>query len=160
MKNKLTKGFATIGLLVVMIIIASGTSAQAQSLEYRLTANIPFDFTVSDKKVSAGEYAIQRARNTSGDLVVQISSEDGHVNVTRMTIPVNTIKTTNKGRLVFHRYGDDYFLVEIWPAGASTGRALLKSRSEREARQKLQNIAGVAAMKAQPETVTILAQLR
>ena len=35
-------------------------------------------------------------------------------------------------RTVFHRYGDHYFLVQVWPAGATTGRAIPKSRQELE----------------------------
>jgi hypothetical protein len=41
MKKLVTKGFVTAGLLLMMIV--AGVSAQAQSLQYRLTANIPFD---------------------------------------------------------------------------------------------------------------------
>jgi hypothetical protein len=48
-----------------------------------------------------------------------------------------------EGVLVFHQYGDEYFLTEIWPAGGQTGRALPKSRAEREL-QRQSNDAKVA----------------
>jgi len=44
---------------------------------------------------------------------------------------------TDNGKLVFHRYGDQYFLYQVWPAGTSTGRQFLKSRSERDAQYNL-----------------------
>jgi len=44
----------------------------------------------------------------------------------------------NQGTLVFNRYGNDYYLSEVWPAGGSTGRELLKSHTERELARKAQ----------------------
>src|SRR5690242_14577380 len=106
MKNVVVK----MGLLVVMMIIAASVSANAQTLQYRLTANIPFDFSVAGEKLPAGKYWVKRAQQSDGDMVVQISSADGHSNVTRLTIPVSTDKPVKNGSLVFNRYGDEYFL--------------------------------------------------
>ena len=153
MKNVVAKSVAKIGLLAVMTIIAASVSTQAQSLTYRLTANIPFDFSVAGKKLPAGKYWINRAQQSSGDTVIRISSTDGHSSVTRFTIPVIAYNPAKDSSLVFHRYGDEYFLSEIWPAGASTGRELPKSRAERELEREAQNN-GIAAMRA-PEVRTI-----
>ncbi|HET6972734.1 MAG TPA: hypothetical protein VFH96_01845 [Pyrinomonadaceae bacterium] len=151
MKNVVVK----MGLLAVMIVIAASVSANAQSLNYRLTANIPFDFSVSGKKLPAGQYLINRAQVSDGDMVVQIRSTDGHSNVTRLTIPVSAHRPMKNGTLVFNRYGDEYFLSEIWPAGGETGRVLHKSRAERELARKAQD-SGVAALNApNVQTVTI-----
>ena len=128
-------------------------SAQAQSLTYRLTANIPFDFSVAGKKLPAGKYWINRAQQDNGDTVVQIRSTDGNENITRLTIPVRTFNPVKHGSLVFHRYGEEYFLSEIWPAGGLTGRELPKSHAERELERKAPDN-GIAAMRA-PEVRTI-----
>ena len=143
MKNVVVK----MGLLVVMTIIAASASAQAQSLEYRLTANIPFDFSVAGKKLPAGKYWINRGQQGNGDTVVQIRSTDGQENITRLTIPVQIFNPVKHGTLVFHRYGEEYFLSEIWPAGGLTGRELPKSSAERELERKAQDN-GIAAMRA------------
>ena len=132
MKNVVVK----MGLLAVMMIIAASVSANAQSLSYRLTANIPFDFSVSGEKLPAGKYLINRAQLSDGDMVVQIRSTDGHANLTRLTIPVTAHRTVKNGTLVFNRYGNEYFLSEVWPKGGSVGRALPKSRVERELERK------------------------
>ena len=154
MKNVVAKGVAKLGLL--MMIIAAGVSANAQTLNYRLTANIPFDFSVSGKKLPAGKYWVSRAQLGNGDAVVQIRSTDGHQNITRLTIPVITANPMNDGSLVFHRYGEEYFLSEIWPAGGSTGRVLPKSRTERELERKAQDNNGIAELRMpQLRTVTI-----
>ena len=136
MKNVVVKGLVKFGLLVVVAMIAASVPTKAQSLQYKLTANIPFDFTVLDKKLPAGKYSIGRAQNSNGDLVIQIVSADGNENVSRLTFPVITDDPAKQGVLVFHQYGDEYFLYEIWPAGGHTGRALPKSRSERELERK------------------------
>ena len=155
MKNAVVKGFAKFGLLAVITIIAVSASAKAQSLEYRLTANIPFDFSVANKKLPAGKYWISRAQQSNGDLVVQIRSTDGHSNISGLTIPVVTNNPMSKGSLVFHRYGEEYFLSKIWPAGGLTGRELPKSRTERGLVRKAQD-SGIAAMNTpQVQTITI-----
>jgi hypothetical protein len=136
MKNVIASGLIKFGLFAAMVVMAAGATAKAQSLQYRLTVNIPFDFTVTDKKLPAGKYSISRAQQSNGDLVVQISSENGKESVARLTIPVVTREPANEGMLVFHQYEGEYFLYEIWPAGGQTGRALLKSRTERELEQK------------------------
>jgi len=132
MKNVVAKGLLKFGLLAVLLVIVAGAPAKAQSLGTKLTVNIPFDFTVTDKKLPAGKYTIGRAQQGNGDLVIQISRVDGDESVARLTIPVITRDPANEGLLVFHQYEDQYFLYEIWPAGGHTGRALPKSRAERD----------------------------
>jgi hypothetical protein len=143
MKNVVAK----FGLPAVMMIIAASVSANAQTLQYRLTANIPFDFSAAGEKLPAGKYLIKRAQQSDGDLVVQISSADGHSSVTRLTIPLSAKQPVKNGILVFNRYGNEYFLSEIWPAGGVTGRELHKSRAERELARKAQD-SGIAAVNA------------
>jgi hypothetical protein len=132
MKTVFAKGLVKFGLLAVIAMVAAVVPTKAQSLQYPLTVNIPFDFTVLDKKLPAGKYSFSRAQVSDGDLVIQIRSADGK-SVSRLTRAVVTRDPANDGMVVFHQYGDEYFLYQIWPAGANTGRALPKSRAEREA---------------------------
>jgi hypothetical protein len=159
MKKTVVKGLITAALLVTAIITA-GVSAQAQTLQYKLTVDIPFDFSVSAQKLPAGKYWVSRAHESIGDTVVQFQSADGHSVANRFSIPIVTFKTKSRGELVFHRYGDQYFLSEVWPAGGGTGRAFLKTHAERElARSSRDNgIAAVKSPKAEIVTVVALAQ--
>ena len=159
MKRTFVKGFITAALLA-MAIIGAGKSAQAQSLQYGLTADIPFDFAVSGKKLPAGKYWVSRAQESSGDAVLQIRSDDGHSTATRFSIPVVTFNPKKRGELIFHRYGDQYFLSEVWPAGGGTGRAFIKTHAERELERnaRANGIAAVNAPKA--EVVTVLATVQ
>ncbi len=157
MKKATVRGFAKLGLLAVMMIVAAGASAKAQTLDYRLTANIPFDFTVVDKKLPAGKYWISRAQQSQGDTILLVRSAEGKASAVRLTVPVDSLRPMDNGTLVFHKYGDDYFLSEVWAKGASVGRELTKTHAERELERQSQ-INQIAATKGpELETVTIRA---
>lgn len=128
MKNQ----FMRVGLVLVATLMLCGISANAQSLEQRIKVNVPFDFSVGDRDFPAGEYLVQRAEPRNGDLLVRVSSLNGKETTVRVTFPVMSLELKEKGKLVFTRYGDHYFLSEIWPVGSHTGRALPKSKHERE----------------------------
>ena len=57
-------------LLGAIILLASVAPTQAQSLGNRIRVNIPFDFTISEKKLPAGEYSVGRALLGADDLVI------------------------------------------------------------------------------------------
>jgi hypothetical protein len=130
MKKQFAQALTRVTFLILTAMVIAVGSAQGQSLASRLTANIPFDFIVGNKTLTAGEYSIGRAQAASGDTVILISSADQSAHVLSLTNPVQTWKPKGKGTLVFHRYGDQYFLFQVWPAGANTGRVLPKSRRE------------------------------
>lgn len=146
-------------LLSAIVLLASVGPTQAQSLGgNRIRANIPFDFNVSEKKLPAGEYTIGRATNQSDDLIVSVNNREGRSQAIRLSNAVVRPRPRGKALLVFHRYGDQYFLFQIWPAGATTGRELRKSKSERQAQQQLatNSTNGGVAENATFKTVTII----
>ena len=134
------KALATVIFVIAIAILTTG-SAQGQSLEYPIRFQIPFDFQVAEKTFPAGEYFVSRVLQPSSAAALLISSVDGRHTTIRLTSPVQTLAVKKRGTLVFHRYGDQHFLFEVWPAGAQTGRVLPKSRTEREL-QKSQEVAG------------------
>jgi len=153
--TKFVKASTKIAMLVLIGIAALSASAKAQSLGNRIKANIPFDFTVAGKKFAAGEYSIVRANPTAGDQVLRVSSADDRSRVLPATIPVTTLDAKDKSTLVFHRIGDEYFLAQVWLAGATTGRAFIKSRRERQLEQE-QRTAAANKQGSMVETVTLV----
>jgi hypothetical protein len=146
-----------IGLTIAMGTVIAVGSAHGQSLAYPIRANIPFDFTVGEEKLPAGEYSIGRARQDSGDTVLAISSVDRPGNAFPITSAVQTLEPKGTGTLVFHRYGDEYFLFQVWAAGANTGRVIPKSRGEREMERMARLSAAKVGKKAKAvETVPIV----
>ena len=145
----------TMGSLLMMAAMFVVTAAQGQSLSDHIRGKIPFDFVVRDKQLPAGEYFIGNAQTTS-DIFMAIRSRNSVANA--LTIPVQIGTPTDTAKLIFHRYGDQYFLFQVWHAGATTGRAVPKSRAERDVARKARLSARLGAPnRIIVETVPIVA---
>jgi hypothetical protein len=118
-------------LVFLGLVLAVGMpNARAQS-STPLIAKIPFDFNAGEKTYPAGEY---RIASGPSQFVIHIRSTGGQHGGFVMTMPVgaNVNRPAGEGRLLFHRYGDKYFLSEVWGSGETTGRELRKTREEVE----------------------------
>lgn len=135
MKLQLVNILKKAGLLCAILLATFVVSAQAQSPSNRVTAQIPFDFNIGDKKLPSGKYTVGRLRQNANDIVQSIDDKDGHSKAIHTSIPVRNLDLTDNAKLVFHRYGDQYFLYQVWPAGTTTGRQFPASRSERDAQR-------------------------
>ena len=161
MRIQVVKLLAKISLLGAIVLVTTVGSAQAQSLEYRIRANIPFDFSIGDKKLSSGKYSIGRARQNSDDTALSILDGDGRSKANTLSHAVQTLRSKDRTTLVFHRYGDQYFLYQVWIAGQTTGREFSISRYERDIRRTAQSAAnGKVAENVAVETVTIVGGLQ
>jgi hypothetical protein len=98
MKSHATK------LLVAATLILVGLPSFAQTLK----ANVPFDFIANNTRVAAGalnisewtsNYRILRNEAGKGLLLCHVMKAD---------------EKSGKPKLVFNRYGADYYLAEIW----------------------------------------------
>jgi hypothetical protein len=142
-----------ITMLVSIIVLAYVTAiaSNAQSLRLTLKADIPFDFVVGEKTLAAGEYTIGELTSTS-DAGISIRSREGDVKAIRLTSVVQASAKQRNTTLTFHRYGETYYLAEVWLAGSTEGREVLRSKSERVADREL-------AQDSKRETVTIIAAI-
>lgn len=157
MKTQFINLISKVTLLSAMVLLTSVASTQAQSLTYRLKANIPFDFTVGEKKLPAGEYTVGRAVHGSDDVVLAISDLAGHAKAIRLTNATIRSQRNKQSSLVFHRYGDQYFLFQVFPSGATGGRQFPESKSEKAQRRMAKNS---VAENMKCETVTIAVALQ
>ena len=101
-------------------------ATQAQSI--MLKADIPFNFVVGDQQLPSGEYHVKQLQPG----VIQVQDQVTRSSAIVMTTGVQTGKTSDVGKLVFNRYGANYFLSRIWAPSSIMGRQLTKSRLERE----------------------------
>ncbi len=126
------QAFRTITMLSFLLVLAAvSVNAQGRS-ESSIAVNIPFDFAVDETKLPPGSYQLQRIALTSSYDRLVIKSADGRGDShTVMTMPNRTSEVQKQSRLVFNRYGDQYFLSRVWLAGSDTGRDLFQSRNER-----------------------------
>jgi len=161
MRKQLVNVLGRVCLLVLISVVFAGVSAMGQAFPSRLRVNIPFDFTVGDRQLPSGTYSFNRAQPTNRDLVLQVKRLDGDFNTFSVTVPVLSLETQNKGSIVFHRYGDQYFLYQLWPAGENTGRAFTKSQGERQLEKKFHNIVNMVDKNRKTvEIVTLAAESR
>ena len=133
MEGKFIRRLTMLGLVSMFTLCAAVATANAQ-LTYPVRANVPFDFSIGDKKLQAGQYRFSRS---SGDRIILVSNVDDNTSVFQSTFGTEVLTPLNESKLVFHRYGDQYFLEQIWTAGERGGMQLLESRSERTIRQQL-----------------------
>ncbi len=129
MKKQVLKTITILSLLLVLAAV----SVNAQQLsENSIAVNIPFDFAVDETKLPAGNYTLRRIALTSSYDRLVIQSADGLGDThTGMTRPNRASEVQKQSKLVFNRYGDQYFLSQVWMAGSDTGRDLFQSRNER-----------------------------
>jgi len=118
-------------VLIALTLFAGLMVPATQAQSIMLKANIPFDFVVGDKQLHSGEYHVKQINPG----VTLIQSKDAGSSAMVLTTAVQARKAPDVGKLVFNRYGDQYFLSKIWAPSSDTGRELRKSRLEREVAQ-------------------------
>jgi hypothetical protein len=124
-------------------------AASAQTIgRIRLIANIPFEFSVGNKTLPAGEYTIRQFNPSSDHSVLQFRSKDGSVGAIVQTTSV-IARAPENARLIFRRYDNHYFFAEAWVDGQNTGLQASKSRAERFAEREM------AGIKAKTESVAL-----
>lgn len=119
------KAIALSGLLVLLTFSAALGQSDRQTIIY-----IPFNFTAGEKAFPAGNYVFERIWKNS-DSVWVVRRKDNAGKAMLLTRPVRANETQQETRLVFHQYGDLYFLSEIWTAGDTMGREIQTSDRER-----------------------------
>jgi hypothetical protein len=135
---------------VLTMLLAASSYAQAGR---RFTVTIPFDFNVSGKTLPAGQYMVGRSTETSAEGIAVRGLDDG-AGVFVLTRGIQTGEKQEQSKLVFRRYGNQYFLGEVWISGRSTGRELPSSRHERELARE------IVKHGTNPERVAVIADTR
>lgn len=121
--NRLTMLTLVVGLALVSTVV----TANGQLSSHLVTADIPFDFIVADQTFPAGKYTV-RTSSENGK-VLKITSLDAKSSIVRLSNSVSDLSANRNARMVFHRYGQEYFLAEVW-SGDNAGRQLIKSKKE------------------------------
>jgi hypothetical protein len=159
MKTQLVKLIPKVALLSAMLLFTSAASTQAQSLSNRPRFNIPFDFVFGEKKFAAGKYSVGRALQGSDDTMMSVIDQDGRSKAILLSNAVIKTRANTRALLVFRRYGDQYFLVQVWAANSLSGREFPKSKSERDVQKQLASngSAGKVAVTTKADTVIVTA---
>ncbi|HKC84752.1 MAG TPA: hypothetical protein VKG02_02185 [Blastocatellia bacterium] len=140
-----------LSIVVTLSVIAAMSIAGFAGLSGTLKANIPFDFMTGGKKFPAGEYVVRTGTSQSTLEVRNLKTNQAVIAISRGL----EVRAGGKPQLVFHRYGDQYFLAkatDYW-----SGIELPMSKAEREAAKAKRDL--LTMKDAGPEIVTVNAQI-
>lgn len=123
--------------LILNIVVALslcailGVPSLSAQVNHTIVANVPFDFTVLDLHFSAGTYSLI---SESPQSAICIRGQNGSAMFV-LGLPAQASQVQQEGKLVFHQYGNQYFLSKIWYGGSDEGRELKVSKVEQEVAQ-------------------------
>jgi hypothetical protein len=114
---------------IALGLLMGTVSANAQDANFKV--NIPFDFVANQKTMPKGEYEV-KAVGASNSGALSVRRADKTAEVMLMSHSCTAKQAPEQPKVVFHRYGDRYFLAQVWAGNDSAGRELPKSRRELE----------------------------
>ena len=123
MKNQIYRAIAIFGISLGLAV--AGVQAQTPS---RVEVNIPFEFSAGKTTLKSGVYTIKRM---SGNLVRLRNVNDDSAVILNAPVNLSSTDADATERLVFNKYGDQYFLAQIWLT-ADSGRQLLREKKTRQ----------------------------
>jgi hypothetical protein len=132
-------------LITICLMLSAATLfAQLTPSERLMKVNVPFAFGVEDRSLPPGEYTVF---TVTPERSIRLVSADGKHSVVINTLPNYANEPSTNSRLVFHKYGSEYFLAQVWTAGQNVARNPLSSKKSME----------IASSGALPRTTTIIA---
>jgi hypothetical protein len=130
MKNMACKTLMTLLLVLIALVPA-----------HAVTVNIPFSFTVDDVRMPAGEYVI----SSPTESVVIIRHVGGPETKATITNYGSSTNSDGRSKLVFHKYGNVYFLAAAWlPNSAHARKFFTLAREIQLARNSVQDVVELA----------------
>ena len=137
-------------MIAILVLVGSlAAAAQAQTVRHaQVRVSIPFQFNAGNTTMPAGDYLVRQLNTDSGAATLQLSRKDGGANVI-----INMIGSIGDGqamtKVMFRRYGDQYYFGEVWIDGDKDGLQAPRSKAERATKQEL------AALQVAMETVAL-----
>jgi hypothetical protein len=119
---------ARVALIVAFATLLAGQTARAQTPDHGVVANIPFAFQIGSYYLPAGTYRVQM----QGNDFLSIKSDSGAA-VMLVTWESANRPSTNSA-IVFHHYGNQYFLREVRTEGDQGFLWSYETRAERRAK--------------------------
>jgi hypothetical protein len=123
-------------LLSLAMSLALLMSAAAQAQTTRLKITVPFEFTAGNVQLPAGEYEVT-AIGPWGGPALSVHNVNSNAGTLVLSASCSSQKPAADAKLVFHRYGQQYFLAEVWNRNSSSGNQIkINSRQTELARKQ------------------------
>jgi hypothetical protein len=140
MKNFLNHLMTSAVLLISLGAIGTGLEAQTMNLH----AVVPFAWQVNGHQLNAGDYQII---NDGASAIVRVRNNEGGQGAFLQIIRGPGHNTAN--RLVFHRYGDQYFLAEIVSRDSTVSKVPV-SKAERAVQSEQPREMAIVSVELKP----------
>jgi hypothetical protein len=98
-------------ILVFVVVTASLSQAQMPIKQLMMRVHIPFAFIAGGAHLPAGDYVVYHP----GDpYLVVVEKDDGKARGMEYVHPSATEPDASSTKLVFNKYGEQYFLSQVW----------------------------------------------
>ena len=106
----------------------SSAPLHAQNIGPSASVTVPFGFEFGSHHFAPGTYTLA---HPAEHILALSTRSDTDMNITRWE---RSKQPTDKAKVVFHRYGNRYFLREVWPAADTGHLECSESTQERQVR--------------------------
>src|SRR5262249_12131086 len=100
-------------LLTTVLLMAAGSAYAQLGSAQEVRANVPFDYKVGNATMKASNCSI-RAAGIANVLAIRCAGSEAKLALSSSVVSGKPVTET---KLVFHKYGDEYFLAQIWIGG-------------------------------------------
>jgi hypothetical protein len=117
----------TLAFLTAAFISTGSIRAHAQEVRF----SVPFDFTVQNQVLPAGTYGVSHASQNA----ILLKTRDGRFHTMTLTF-ADDRRSYGLGKLIFAKYGKQYFLREVLCSDVSMNMEIPKSTREKQVRMQ------------------------
>lgn len=130
--QSMTRGRQMLSLFIVFVfaLMIYPSRAHAQVID-TLEANIPFQFQAGDAVLPAGSYSIRMVED-SGLKFMQITSRNDSSSAHFRVNETDLSSAPKNSELIFNKYGDHYFLAQVFDEGDPSGSEVVESSYEQK----------------------------
>jgi hypothetical protein len=107
-------------LLSLAMSLALLMSAAAQAQTTHMIVTVPFEFTAGNVQLPAGEYEVE-AMGPWGGSTLSVHNVNSNAGSVVLSNSCQSKKAAADAKLVFYRYGHQYFLAQVWNRNSVAG---------------------------------------
>lgn len=116
-----------LGATITVCLITAASQAQGQGLELRF--HVPFAFTVESTTFPAGEYKVTEPAH----MILELRNVKDKAAAFQHVQPARSRKeAVGRVRLLFHQYGNEYFLATVSDGTSSSTYDCPESKAEKQ----------------------------
>jgi hypothetical protein len=122
--------------LALILLIPAALQAQMDIKQPLLRVDIPFAFVAGGVHLPAGQY---RVYHPGSPYLVVVEKDDGGARAVEYVHPSAIAAAMASTKLVFNKYGDQYFLSQVWTEADAEVNQCFKSQMEKALMTRVSN---------------------